>query len=105
MTQLPTSTRQVVLASRPQGAPSSDNFRLETVDLPQLADGEVLVRNVVMSLDPYMRGRMSDAPSYAPPVQVGDTMVGATVSRVLQSQDPSLAEGDVVAVLPPVAGG
>ena len=67
MTQIPTTTRQIVLASRPQGAPTADNFRLETVELPPLADGEVLVRNVVMSVDPYMRGRMNDVRSYVKP--------------------------------------
>ncbi|WP_142005088.1 NADP-dependent oxidoreductase [Barrientosiimonas humi] len=90
-----TSTR-IVLASRPHGEPTQDNFRTEQVELAQPQSGEALLQTLYLSLDPYMRGRMSDAPSYAPPVQVGDTMVGATVSRVLQSQDPSLAEGDVV---------
>jgi NADPH-dependent curcumin reductase len=90
-----TSTR-IVLASRPHGAPAEQNFRTEQVELPEPRDGEALLETLFLSLDPYMRGRMSDAPSYAPPVQIGDVMVGATVSRVLQSSDPSLAVGDVV---------
>ena len=75
-----TSTR-IVLASRPHGEPTADNFRTETVDLPALQDGQVLLRTVYLSLDPYMRGRMSAAKSYAAPVEVGDVMVGGTVRR------------------------
>lgn len=90
-----TSTR-IVLASRPHGAPTQDNFRTEQVDLPDPGPGEALLQTLYLSLDPYMRGRMSDAPSYAPPVQVDDTMVGATVSRVLRSNDPAVTEGAVV---------
>ena len=73
-----------MLASRPHGEPTQDNFRTEQVELAQPQSGEALLQTLYLSLDPYMRGRMSDAPSYAPPVQVGDTMVGATVSRVVQ---------------------
>ena len=96
MTQLPTSTRQVVLASRPQGAPSSDNFRLETVDLPQLADGEVLVRNVVMSLDPYMRGRMNDVKSYVAPFEIDAPLDGGAVGEVIASRSNDVAVGQHV---------
>ena len=96
MTQLPTSTRQVVLASRPQGAPSSDNFRLETVDLPQLADGEVLVRNVVMSLDPYMRGRMNDVKSYVAPFEIDAPLDGGAVGAVIASRSDDVAVGQHV---------
>lgn len=85
-----------MLASRPHGEPTQDNFRTEQVELAEPQPGEALLETLYLSLDPYMRGRMSDAPSYAPPVQVGGTMVGATVSRVLRSQDPALAVGDVV---------
>ncbi|MDH6283006.1 NADP-dependent oxidoreductase [Prescottella agglutinans] len=90
-----TSTR-IVLASRPHGEPTSDNFRTETVELPDLSDGQVLLRTVYLSLDPYMRGRMSAAESYAAPVEVGDVMVGATVSQVVQSQSPKIAAGSYV---------
>ena len=96
MSQLPPSTRQVVLASRPQGAPSSDNFRLETVDLPQLADGEVLVRNVVMSLDPYMRGRMNDVKSYVAPFEIDAPLDGGAVGEVIASRSDDVAVGQHV---------
>ncbi len=88
--------RRIVLASRPDGAPTASNFRLETEAVPVPADGQVLLRTVYLSLDPYMRGRMSDAPSYAPPVEVGGLMVALTVSRVEQSNHPDHAVGDWV---------
>lgn len=88
--------RRWVLASRPHGAPQADNFRLETSAIPQPAEGELLLRTVYLSLDPYMRGRMSDEPSYAPPVAIGDTMVGGTVCRVAASRHNDFREGDWV---------
>lgn len=66
----PTRTREIHLASRPHGAPTPENFRLTEVELPELAEGQVLVRNTVMSVDPYMRGRMNDVESYVPPFQL-----------------------------------
>ena len=90
------STTRIVLASRPHGAPQQDNFRTETVDLPEPAADEALLETLYLSLDPYMRGRMSDAPSYSPPVQIGETMVGGTVSRVVSAPGADLAEGDIV---------
>ncbi|WP_433520951.1 NADP-dependent oxidoreductase [Nocardia pseudovaccinii] len=89
------STR-IVLASRPEGAPTPANFRIETAALPEPGEGEVLLRTLYLSLDPYMRGRMSAAKSYAAPVEVGDVMVGGTVAEVLESRAPSIAKGDVV---------
>ncbi len=89
------STR-IVLASRPEGAPTPANFRIETAALPDPGEGEVLLRTRYLSLDPYMRGRMSAAESYASPVEIGDVMVGGTVAEVLESRAPSLAKGDVV---------
>ena len=77
-----TTNRKIVLASRPVGAPVASDFRMETETLRSPDEGQMLLRTVYLSLDPYMRGRMSDAPSYAPPVAVGELMVGATVSRV-----------------------
>lgn len=88
--------RRIVLSSRPVGAPSSDNFRLERVDVPAPGAGELLLRTLYLSIDPYMRGRMSDAPSYAPPVAIDAVMVGATVSRVEISRHPDYAVGDLV---------
>ncbi|WP_433621668.1 NADP-dependent oxidoreductase [Nocardia sp. CA-120079] len=89
------STR-IVLASRPEGAPTPANFRIETAALPEPGEGEVLLRTLYLSLDPYMRGRMSAAKSYAAPVEIGDVMVGGTVAEVLESGAPSIAKGDVV---------
>src|SRR5437870_10600364 len=88
--------RRVVLASRPQGAVSEDNFRIESAPLPRCGDGEVLVRNLWLSLDPYMRGRMSDAKSYVKGVEIGEVMVGQTVGEVLESRHPKLKVGDQV---------
>src|SRR5204862_1316021 len=88
--------RRVVLASRPQGAVSEDNFRIESAPLPRCGDGEVLVRNLWLSLDPYMRGRMSDAKSYVRGVEIGEVMVGQTVGEVLESHHPQLKPGDSV---------
>ena len=73
---------RIVLASRPIGAPTPGNFRFETQPIPVPFQGQMLLRTICLSLDPYMRGRMSDAPSYAPPVAIGDVMVGSTVSQV-----------------------
>ncbi|NLU83859.1 NADP-dependent oxidoreductase [Rhodococcus sp. HNM0569] len=89
------STR-IVLASRPDGAPTRDNFRLEAATLPDLREGQVLLRVVYLSLDPYMRGRMSTAESYADPVEIDDVMVGGTVAEVVESRYPDLAPGDYV---------
>lgn len=89
------STR-IVLASRPDGAPTADNFRTEVVDLPEVADGQVLLRVIYLSLDPYMRGRMSTAKSYAPPAELDDVMVGGTVAQVVESRYSELEAGDYV---------
>ncbi|SHO49653.1 NADP-dependent oxidoreductase [Desulfopila aestuarii] len=96
MTDIRENNRRIVLASRPEGAPTPNNFRLEDVALPNVQEGEVLLRTVYLSLDPYMRGRMNDAPSYAPPVNIDEVMVGATVCQVARSRHPDFAEGDWV---------
>lgn len=88
--------RRWVLASRPHGEPVADNFRLEETNVPEPAEGEVLLRTIYLSLDPYMRGRMSDAPSYSPPVELGAVMVGGTVSRVEESRHPNFKTGEWV---------
>ena len=88
--------RRVVLASRPAGAPAAENFRLEEYRIPLPGPGEVLLHTRYLSLDPYMRGRMSDAPSYAAPVAVGAVMEGGTVSEVIASNSDAFAEGDIV---------
>lgn len=89
-------SRRIVLASRPVGRPSSDNFRIETASLPALANGQVLLRIRYLSLDPYMRGRMSAEKSYAAPTEIGAVMEGGTVAEVVESRDPAFAAGDVV---------
>ena len=96
MSQSTTQNRRWVLASRPHGAPVAENFRLEEQPIPSPAEGQVLLRTVWLSLDPYMRGRMSDAPSYSPPVEIGAVMVGGTVSRVGTSRHPDYKEGEWV---------
>jgi NADPH-dependent curcumin reductase CurA len=95
MTDMTENTR-ILLASRPHGEPTSDNFQVETVPIPRPADGEVLLRTVYLSLDPYMRGRMSAAKSYAAPVELGAVMEGGAVAEVVESRDESLRPGDLV---------
>jgi hypothetical protein len=88
--------RQIVLASRPVGEPKDENFKLVESALKEPEDGEVLLSTIYLSLDPYMRGRMSDAKSYAQPVPIGGVMEGGTVCEVLVSKAPGLAPGDFV---------
>jgi NADPH-dependent curcumin reductase CurA len=88
--------RQIVLKSRPEGAPNLDNFELVQSPVPEPADGEVVMRTRFMSLDPYMRSRMSAAKSYAKPVDVGAPMVAGTVSEITASRHPGFAAGDIV---------
>jgi NADPH-dependent curcumin reductase CurA len=90
------NNRRIVLARRPQGAPLAGDFRLEEVAVPVPAAGEVLLRTRYLSLDPYMRGRMNDAPSYAPPVALGAPMTAQTVSIVEASNNPAFAVGQLV---------
>src|SRR2546426_2291637 len=89
-------TRQILLKSRPEGAPSLDNFELTQAPVPEPGEGEVLMRHRFLSLDPYMRGRMSAAKSYAKPAAVGEPMVGGTVGEIVKSRNPKYAVGDVV---------
>jgi NADPH-dependent curcumin reductase CurA len=88
--------QQIVLASRPSGEPTPDNFRLQTVEVPPLQAGQVLVKHHFLSLDPYMRGRMNDGRSYAQPQPLDELMIGGTVGEVVDSQDPRFAAGDKV---------
>lgn len=96
MTQSNTMNRRFVLAERPKGEPNDNTLRLETVDLPTPGKGQMLLRNEYLSLDPYMRGRMSDAPSYAAPVELGAVMIGGTVAQVISSDVDGFAPGDWV---------
>jgi NADPH-dependent curcumin reductase len=88
--------KQVLLASRPQGAVTEDNFRIVEVPVGKPGPGEVVVKNEWLSLDPYMRGRMSDAKSYAKSTEIGEVMVGQTVGEVVESRDPNFKPGDKV---------
>lgn len=88
--------RQWQLARRPVGMPVADDFRWHESDVPELQPGEILVRHRLLSLDPYMRGRMNDTRSYAKPVGIGDPMVGAAIGEVVESRDPSFAAGERV---------
>jgi NADPH-dependent curcumin reductase CurA len=93
---MPDTNPRILLARRPTGAPVPDDFRFEEASLPDLAEGEVLVRHRFLSLDPYQRGRMDDAKSYAKPVPLGGVMECQAVGEVAASRDPSLKEGDWV---------
>jgi NADPH-dependent curcumin reductase len=91
------STRRIIMASRPRGVPQAADFRLEEAKLTPPGEGEVLGRTIWLSLDPYMRGRMSDAPSYARPVPVGGMLEAEVVGEVEESRDPAFRPGDIVA--------
>lgn len=92
----PTLNRRIVLAARPQGQVKPQDFRLEEVALPALQDGQLLVRNRFLSLDPYMRGAMNDRKSYRAAQKLDETMVGGTVGEVVESRHPGFAVGDAV---------
>jgi NADPH-dependent curcumin reductase CurA len=93
----PATSQRIVLAERPRGAVAPENFRLETVPVPALEDGQVLVRNHYLSLDPYMRGRMSAAKSYAASQPLDQTMIGGTAGQVVASRHANFQPGDFVA--------
>ncbi len=96
MEQNSAANRRIVLASRPDGAPTEENFRLEKSPQPVPGEGEILLRTIFLSLDPYMRGRMSDAPSYTAPVEIDDVMVGGTVCQVAASRHADYQPGEWV---------
>jgi NADPH-dependent curcumin reductase len=93
---MPQSAKRVILVSRPVGEPRASDFRIEDYAPPAPGEGQVLLRTIWLSLDPYMRGRMSDGPSYATPVPIGGVMEGGTVSEVIASNNPGFAKGDIV---------
>jgi NADPH-dependent curcumin reductase CurA len=96
MSETPAMNRRVVLAKRPLAAPAADDLRLESVARPVPAEGQMLLRTLYLSLDPYMRGRMRETKSYAPPVAIGEVMCGGTICRVLESRRDGFAAGDLV---------
>jgi hypothetical protein len=91
-----TKNRQITLASRPNGAPTEENFRLVESGIPTAGEGQMLLRTLYLSLDPYMRGRMNDGPSYAEPVEIGGVMTAGTVCQVVDSQLDGYRAGDIV---------
>ena len=90
------TSREIRLKSRPVGLPTADNFELASVEVPAPGAGEVQVKNLWMTVDPYMRGRMNDVKSYSPPFQIGEALQGGAVGEVVASNDPSLKAGDLV---------
>ncbi len=96
MTQSPDTNRRIVLAERPKGRPDANTLRMESGPVPQPGPGQMLVRTVFLSLDPYMRGRMNDAKSYATPVAIGGVMTGQVVAQVVTSNVAGFAPGDHV---------
>ncbi len=88
-----TTSKEIRLASRPTGMPAAENFELAEVDLPALEDGQVLIKNHWMSVDPYMRGRMMDIQSYVPPFQVGEVLSGGAIGEVVESKNPDCPVG------------
>jgi NADPH-dependent curcumin reductase CurA len=92
-----TGNRRIVLAARPHGLPTPGDFRLETTPVPAPGDGQVLLRTLCLSLDPYMRNLMEEVgPTYAPSVPLGEPMPGGTVSRIVESRNPQFRSGDLV---------
>lgn len=91
-----TLNRQIVLANRPKGSPVPENFRLEQATMPTPSEGEVLLRSVYLSLDPYMRGRMNEGKSYADPVDLNEVMVGGTICQVVESNNSDFQTGEWV---------
>jgi NADPH-dependent curcumin reductase CurA len=89
-------TREVHLVARPQGWPNPEDFAIVDAEVASPEDGEIVVRNLFMSVDPYMRGRMNDAKSYVPPFRLNEAMTGGAVGEVVSSRDPGFSEGDVV---------
>lgn len=90
------TTKQIVLASRPKGLPTLDNFRFENIELPKMQDGEVFLKGLYYSVDPYMRGRMNDAKSYTPPFQIDQCIEGGVAAKVLESRSGNFKTGDIV---------
>ena len=91
-------TQQIVLASRPVGTPTLENFRFESIALPGLQVDEVLLEGMYYSVDPYMRGRMNDSKSYVPPFQLDQPMSGGVIAKVVMSKSVDLKTGDSLAI-------
>lgn len=96
MSQSTDTNRRIVLAERPKGRPNNNTLRLESAEVPNVGPGQMLIRTLYLSLDPYMRGRMNDTKSYAEPVKIGEVMTGQVVGQVMRSNLEGFAEGDIV---------
>src|SRR5216684_4747576 len=94
---MPDSNRQVLLKRRPDGMPVPEDFAIVDSPVPEPGKGQVLLRGIYLSLDPYMRGRISGQRSYAKPTEIGEVIEGRVVGRVLRSRHPNFREGDIVA--------
>jgi len=92
----PSVNRQFTLAARPVGMPKESDFRLVEAPIPALTNGQILLRTIFLSVDPYMRGRMNDTKSYVPPFQLGEPLQGGAIGSVVETRSPDLAEGDLV---------
>ena len=90
------TNRRVLLRNRPVGEPKPSDFEIVDAPLPEPQDGDILVRTIWLSLDPYMRGRMNAGPSYAPPLEIGEVMGGQSVCEVVESNLPNYYPGDIV---------
>ena len=90
------TTKQIVLASRPKGMPVQDNFKTGNIELAEIKDNEILLEALFFSVDPYMRGRMNDAKSYAPPFEIGKPITGGVVAKVIKSNSVNFKENDIV---------
>ena len=90
------TTKQIVLASRPKGLPTLENFKTEDVEVPAISDGELLLEGWYYSVDPYMRGRMNDAKSYVPPFETGQPISGSAIAKVIESKSNDFKIGDIV---------
>lgn len=95
------TTKQIVLASRPKGLPVLDNFKTETIELPEIKAGEVLLEAMYYSGDTYMRGRMNDAKSYTPPFEIDKPLTGSVIAKVVQSKSDNFKIADIVAGMLP----
>ena len=90
------TTKQILLSGRPKGMPIVENFETKNIDLPEIKDKEILLEAMFFSVDPYMRGRMNDAKSYAPPFEIGKPIIGGVVAKVLKSNSVNFKENDIV---------
>jgi NADPH-dependent curcumin reductase CurA len=90
------STKQIILSSRPKGIPVLGNFEIKNIELPELKDNEILLETMFLSVDPYMRGRMNDAKSYAPPYEIGKPITGGVIAKVIKSNAAKFKENDLV---------